>query len=104
MPGKRAQLARLRDERLQVALGRENPVDFGEAQTSHAGGRGFVQIILISDRLAKARSMTLSLGHLFASAFLMFLLIVSATAGVYWLTLRYGSGGPPPALRRLVLC
>src|SRR6185295_9919425 len=86
-------------ERLQVALGRKNPVDFGEAQC----GRGLVQIILISDRLAKARSMTLSLGHLFASAFLMFLLIVSATAGVYWLTLRYASEVPLPALHRLVL-
>ena len=100
VPGKDAQVARRRNERLQVALGRENPVDFGEAQL---GGRGLVQIILISDRLAKARSMTLSLGHLFASAFLMFLLVVSATAGVYWLTLRYASEVPLPALHRLVL-
>jgi murein DD-endopeptidase MepM/ murein hydrolase activator NlpD len=62
-----------------------------------------VQIILISDRLAKARSVSLSLGHLFASAFLMFLLVVTATAGVYWLTLRYASEVPLPALHRLVL-
>ena len=62
-----------------------------------------MQIILISDRLAKARSVTLSLGHLLASAFFMFLLIVAATAGVYWLTLRYASEVPLPALHRLVL-
>jgi hypothetical protein len=28
-PRKRAELARLRDERLQIALGRKNPVEFG---------------------------------------------------------------------------
>jgi hypothetical protein len=28
-PRKRAKLARLRDERLQIALGREDPVEFG---------------------------------------------------------------------------
>ncbi|MBV9191912.1 MAG: M23 family peptidase, partial [Betaproteobacteria bacterium] len=50
-----------------------------------------MQIILISDRLAKARSVTLSLGHLVASAFPMGLVIVASTAGVYWLTLRYAS-------------
>ena len=55
-----------------------------------------MQIILISDRLAKARSVTLSLGHLFASGFLMFLMVLSATAGVYWLTLRYAAEVPLP--------
>jgi len=62
-----------------------------------------VQIILISDRLAKARSVTLSFGHLFASAFLMCLIVVSATIGVYWITLRYAADVPLPALHRLVL-
>jgi murein DD-endopeptidase MepM/ murein hydrolase activator NlpD len=62
-----------------------------------------VQIILISDRLAKARSMTLSLRHLLASAFFMCLIVVSATIGVYWLTLRYAADVPLPALHRLVL-
>src|SRR5207237_5695908 len=72
------------------------------AKRSHVLGRGDVQIILISDRLAKARSVTLSLGHLFASGFLMFLMVLSATAGVYWLTLRYAAEVPLPALHRLV--
>ena len=62
-----------------------------------------MQIILISDRLAKARSVTLSLGHLLASAFVMCLIVVSATGGVYWLTLRYAAEVPLPALHRLVL-
>jgi murein DD-endopeptidase MepM/ murein hydrolase activator NlpD len=62
-----------------------------------------VQIILISDRLARARSVSLSLGHLLASGLLMFLLVLSATAGVYWQTLRYAAEVPLPALHRLVL-
>jgi murein DD-endopeptidase MepM/ murein hydrolase activator NlpD len=62
-----------------------------------------VQIILISDRLAKARSVSLSLGHLLASAFMMCLVVVVATAAVYWLTLRYAANVPLPALHRLVL-
>jgi len=62
-----------------------------------------LQIILISDRLARARSVTLSLRHLFGSAFLALLLLAGATAGVYWLTLRYASEVPVPALHRLIL-
>jgi murein DD-endopeptidase MepM/ murein hydrolase activator NlpD len=67
-----------------------------------AGGEG-VQIILISDRLAKARSVTLSLRHLLGSAFLVLCLVLTATAGVYWLSLRYASEVPVPALHRLIL-
>jgi murein DD-endopeptidase MepM/ murein hydrolase activator NlpD len=62
-----------------------------------------VQIILISDRLAKARSVTLSLRHLLGSAFLGLLLVAATTAAVYWLTLRYASEVPVPALHRLIL-
>jgi len=62
-----------------------------------------LQIILISDRLAKARSVSLSLRHLLASAFFALLLVVAATAAVYWLTLRYAAEVPLPALHRLIL-
>jgi len=62
-----------------------------------------VQIILISDRLAKARSVTLSLRHLMGSALLALFLVLAATAGVYWLSLRYASEVPVPALHRLIL-
>ena len=54
-------------------------------------GRAVVQIILISDRLAKARSVTLSLRHLVGSAFAGVVVICAATAALYWLTLRYAA-------------
>src|SRR3954465_14793841 len=47
--------------------------------------------------------MTLSLRHLLGSAFLALTLVLGATAGVYWLTLRYASEVPVPALHRLIL-
>jgi murein DD-endopeptidase MepM/ murein hydrolase activator NlpD len=62
-----------------------------------------VQIILISDRLAKARSVTLSLRHLVGTAFAAMLVLCAATAGLYWLTLRYASDLRIPVLQQLVL-
>jgi murein DD-endopeptidase MepM/ murein hydrolase activator NlpD len=62
-----------------------------------------VQIILISDRLAKARTIRLSLSHLVGTAFFAVLVVCAATAGLYWLTLRYASEIRVPALQRLVL-
>ena len=62
-----------------------------------------MQIILISDRLAKTRSVSLSVRHLLGSALLVLLMVFAATAGVYWLTLRYASAVPLPALHRLLL-
>ena len=62
-----------------------------------------MQIILISDRLARARSVSLSLRHLIGSALLALALVLGATAGLYWLTLRYAVEVPLPALQRLVL-
>src|SRR6266852_7245791 len=82
-------------ERIRSSLVRRKRVTYS--------GGGDVQIILISDRLAKARSVSLSCGHLPATGLLMFLMVLSATAGVYWLTLRYAAQVPLPALHRLVL-
>lgn len=62
-----------------------------------------MQIILISDRLARARSVSLSLRHLLASALFALALVVGATAGLYWLTLRYASELRIPPLQQLVL-
>lgn len=62
-----------------------------------------MQIILISDRLARARSVSLSLRHLIGSALLALAVVLGATAGLYWLTLRYAAEVPLPALQRLVL-
>jgi murein DD-endopeptidase MepM/ murein hydrolase activator NlpD len=62
-----------------------------------------VQIILISDRLAKARSVTLSLRHLVGTAFVAMLMLCAGTAGLYWLTLRYAADIRLPVLQQLVL-
>jgi murein DD-endopeptidase MepM/ murein hydrolase activator NlpD len=61
-----------------------------------------VQIILISDRLARARSVHMSLAHLIGSAFFALVVIFAATAALYWLTLRYAAEVRLPALQRLV--
>jgi murein DD-endopeptidase MepM/ murein hydrolase activator NlpD len=61
-----------------------------------------LQIILISDRLAKARSVSLSLRHLVGSAMFALALVVGATAGLHWLILRYAAEVPFPVLQQLV--
>ena len=62
-----------------------------------------MQIILISDRLARARSVTLATRHLLASAMLALLVMLAGTAALYWLTLRYAIELPVPAFQKLVL-
>lgn len=62
-----------------------------------------MQIILISDRLARARSVTLAARHLVASALLALLAMLAGAAGMYWLTLRYAVELPLPAFQKLVL-
>jgi len=61
-----------------------------------------VQIILISDRLARARSVHMSTRHLVGTAFLALLLLLGATLSLYWLTLRYAAEVKLPALQQLV--
>jgi len=62
-----------------------------------------VQIILISDRLAKARSVNLSLAHLAGMALLGFAVLCGSTAALYWFTLRYAAEFRIPVLQQLVL-
>jgi murein DD-endopeptidase MepM/ murein hydrolase activator NlpD len=62
-----------------------------------------VQIILISDRLAKARSVTLSLRHLVGTAFAAMLVVCAATVALYWLTLRYAADVRIPVIQKMVL-
>jgi hypothetical protein len=64
---------------------------------------GGLQIILISDRLARARSVTLATRHLLASAILALAVMLAGTAALYWLTLRYAIELPIPAFQKLVL-
>ncbi|HZO01397.1 MAG TPA: M23 family metallopeptidase [Burkholderiales bacterium] len=61
-----------------------------------------MQIILISDRLARARSVHMSLAHLVGSAFFALVVLFVATFTLYWLTLRYAAEVKLPALQRLV--
>ena len=62
-----------------------------------------MQIILISDRLAKARSVTLSMRHLVATGMAAMAVVCAATVGLYWLTLRYASDMRIPVIQQLVL-
>ena len=62
-----------------------------------------MQIILISDRLAKARSVNLSAMHLAGAAMLALALLCGSTAAVYWFTLRYAADLKIPVLQQLVV-
>jgi murein DD-endopeptidase MepM/ murein hydrolase activator NlpD len=61
-----------------------------------------VQVILISSRLAKARSVTVSLRHVFATAALGLALIVTLTGALYWFSLRFAADLKIPLLQELV--
>jgi murein DD-endopeptidase MepM/ murein hydrolase activator NlpD len=61
-----------------------------------------VQIILISDRLARARSVHMSTRHLVALALAALVLLLGATVSLYWLTLRYAAEVKLPVLQQLV--
>lgn len=62
-----------------------------------------MQIILISDRLARARSLTLTLRHLAGFLLIGLAMVTVATASLYWLTLRYALDTRMPAVQKLVL-
>src|SRR5258707_7778381 len=65
--------------------------------------RGGVHIILVSSRLAKARSLTLTNGHLVAGTVFMALLVFSLTLGLFWITVRHATEVKLPLLDSLVL-
>ncbi|HEX4928222.1 MAG TPA: M23 family metallopeptidase [Burkholderiales bacterium] len=62
-----------------------------------------MQIILISDRLARAKSVTLTTRHLVAGGLLALCTVLAGAAGLYWFTLRYAVELPLPAFQKLVL-
>ncbi|MDW8469324.1 MAG: hypothetical protein RML56_10460 [Burkholderiales bacterium] len=62
-----------------------------------------MQIILIPNRLAKARTLTLTARHVLASVGAALLLLVGLTAGLYWLTLRFATELRLPVVHELVL-
>ena len=61
-----------------------------------------MQIILISDRLAKARSVHVSTAHLVAMMVLAFGLLCAGTTALYWVTIRHASELRIPVLQTLV--
>jgi murein DD-endopeptidase MepM/ murein hydrolase activator NlpD len=62
-----------------------------------------VQVILISSRLAKARSLSLSLRHVLVTATLGLALVVGLAGALYWLSLRYAADLKIPLIHELVL-
>ena len=62
-----------------------------------------MQVILISSRLAKARSVTVSLRHLFVTATLGLALVVALAGGLYWLSLRFAADLKIPLIQQMVL-
>lgn len=61
-----------------------------------------MQIILISDRLAKTRSLTICAHHVVASLLAGLLLLLALTGAVYWTTLHYASDFKIPIVEKLV--
>ena len=62
-----------------------------------------MHIIVVSSRLAKARSLTLTTTHLVGGAVLMALLVFGLTIGLFWVTVRHASELKLPLLDSLVL-
>ncbi|MGQ0510882.1 MAG: M23 family metallopeptidase [Betaproteobacteria bacterium] len=62
-----------------------------------------MQIILISSRLAKARSLSLSFAHLLVSLAVGGLVLVLLAGALYWISLRFASEIRIPVIHELVL-
>ena len=62
-----------------------------------------MHIIVISDKLAKTRSVSLSLRHALVSVLLAVGLLVSLTAALYWVTLRFSAEIRIPIVQDLLV-
>jgi len=62
-----------------------------------------VQVILISSRLAKARSVTVSLRHVMVTGTLGLAIVVGLAGALYWLSLRFAADLKIPLVHELVL-
>lgn len=61
-----------------------------------------MHIIVVSSRLAKARSLTLTTRHLVAGGVLMALLVFGLTLGLFWVTVRHATETKLPLLDSMV--
>ena len=62
-----------------------------------------MHIILVSSRLAKSRSLTLTTRHLVGGAMLTTLLVFALTLGLFWITVRHATETKLPMLDSLVV-
>ena len=62
-----------------------------------------MQIIVIPDRLARARTLNVSARHLLASLAAAGILLIALTAALYWVTFRFATDIKIPLVRELVL-
>ena len=62
-----------------------------------------MQVILISSRLAKARSVTVSLLHVMVTGTLGLAIVVGLAGALYWLSLRFAADLKIPLVHELVL-
>ena len=62
-----------------------------------------MQVILISSRLAKARSLSLSLRHVLVTASLGLAVVIGLAGALYWLSLRFAADLKIPLVHQLVL-
>ena len=62
-----------------------------------------MQVILISSRLAKARSLTVSLRHVFLTATAGLAVVVGLSGALYWLSLRFAADLKIPLVNEMVL-
>src|SRR5262249_41185915 len=62
-----------------------------------------MQIILVSDRLSRTRSLTLSLPHLAAAGGAILFLVLALAGGLSYLTLRHAAEFNLPLLQPLVM-
>jgi murein DD-endopeptidase MepM/ murein hydrolase activator NlpD len=62
-----------------------------------------VQIIVMSDRLAKARTLSFSIRHVCVSIALAMAVLITLTGALYWLSLRFAADVKIPVIQRLVL-
>lgn len=62
-----------------------------------------MQVILIPSRMAKARSLTLSLRHVVAILMLGSMTVLALSGGLYWLSLRFAADLKIPLVRDIVL-
>jgi murein DD-endopeptidase MepM/ murein hydrolase activator NlpD len=62
-----------------------------------------MHIILVSNRLAKAKSVTLTTAHLLAGATFLALVVLGLAAAVFWVSVRHADDFKIPQLQSLVL-